>query len=82
MFGRSDITKAGIKKQAFKGFIYLVLFIIAINLITLLASYVSSRYACHTQWVESGIDYKYTLRGGCLLNRNGGWIPAANYRVE
>lgn len=44
--------------------------------------YVSSRYACHIQWLESGIEYKYTLRGGCLLKRGTGWIPAKNFRVE
>lgn len=45
-------------------------------------SYASSRYACHTQWVESGIEYKYTLRGGCLLKRGDGWLPAKNFRVD
>jgi len=45
-------------------------------------SYGSARYACHTRWVESTLEYKYTLRGGCLLKLDNGWLPSSNYRVQ
>ena len=56
--------------------------IIAVGSVFKAIDYASSRYACHIQWQESRIDYKYTLRGGCLLKRGEGWIPAKNFRVE
>lgn len=70
------------KGYVIKVSIIIVLVVVFIGVIFKAIDYTSSRYACHVQWVESGIDYKYTLRGGCLLNRNGGWIPAENFRVE
>jgi hypothetical protein len=71
-----------VKSYLIKVAVIIVLVIIAIGVIFKTISYSSSRYACHVQWVESGIEYKYTLRGGCLLKRGTGWIPAKNFRVE
>jgi len=62
--------------------IYITILVIAASAAFKTVSYVSSRYACHTQWVESGIEYKYTLRGGCLLKLEKGWLPAKNFRVN
>jgi len=74
-------------KKAIKGYLIKVSFIILAVIVCVgsvfkVISYGSSRYACHTQWQESGIDYKYTLRGGCLIKRGPGWVPAKNFRVE
>ena len=44
--------------------------------------YAINRYACHIEWRESDIEYKYTYRGGCLLKLDKGWIPAVRFRVE
>lgn len=62
--------------------IYITIVVLLFGLIFKTISYASARYACHTQWVESGIEYKYTLRGGCLLKLDKGWLPAKNYRVN
>ena len=74
-------------KNVIKGYLFKIAFIIiaviiVIALIFKSINYASSRYACHVQWQESSIEYKYTLRGGCLLKRGNGWIPAKNYRVN
>jgi len=71
-----------VKGYMIKVGIIIVVAVISIGLFFKGIDYLSSRYACHTQWQESGIDYKYTLRGGCLLKRGQGWIPANNFRVE
>lgn len=71
-----------IKGYMIKAAVIILLAIIAVGSLFKGIDYLSSRYACHTQWWESGIDYKYTLRGGCLLKRGKGWIPAKNFRVE
>jgi len=60
----------------------IVAIIIAVIMLFKVGSYYSARYACHTQWVESSIDYKYTMRGGCLIYRDDGWVPAKNYRIQ
>ncbi len=85
MFGRNNLpnaSKKGVKKQALKAFLYLALFLVLMNIISFLITYASSRYECHIQWVESNMEYKYTVRGGCLLNLENGWVPATNYRVD
>lgn len=45
-------------------------------------NYLGDRYACHAQWVDSSVESKFTYRGGCLVNVEGGWIPATSYRVN
>ena len=65
-----------------KWFLAIVAVILLVVTLSKIISYTSARYACHTQWVESNIDYKYTMRGGCLIYRNDGWIPSNNYRVQ
>lgn len=47
-----------------------------------LFDYASSRYACHSRWVDSSIESQYTLRGGCLVKYKGAWIPEGNFRVN
>lgn len=75
-------VKAFVKGYLLKIALIILAVIIGVGAIFKTIDYASSRYACHTQWVESGIDYKYTLRGGCLLKRGEGWLPAENFRVE
>lgn len=77
-----DSAKAFMRAVLLKLIIYIVLIIASIVAVMKVASYVSARYACHTQWVESSLEYKYTLRGGCLLKLENGWLPAKNYRVN
>ena len=62
--------------------ISLVLLVLVITFTIKLIDYSSSRYACYTQWVDSSIESKYTLRGGCLVKYNDDWIPAKNFRVN
>ena len=74
-------------KDAAKGFVAkicltVLAIVIVINVVFKAYDYGIARYECHTAWVESGIDYKYTLRGGCLLKRGEYWIPAKNFRVD
>lgn len=75
------VAKAAFKALMLKVLMYLSIIAVLIVLLAKTISYASARYACHTQWVESGINYKYTLRGGCLLKVKDGWIPANNYRI-
>jgi hypothetical protein len=44
--------------------------------------YLVDSYDCSAKWSESGIEYKYSFRGGCKVKRGDGWIPAENYRAE
>lgn len=62
--------------------ISLVLLVLVITFTIKLIDYSLSRYACYTQWVDSSIESKYTLRGGCLVKYNNDWIPAKNFRVN
>lgn len=75
-------AKSAIKAAIIKVGIYLLAIVLIIVAFTKTVGYASARYACHNQWVDSSINYKYTLRGGCLLELNGGWLPAKNYRVN
>lgn len=43
-------------------------------------SYASSTWECRSQWMDSGMDYRYTLRGGCMVKPDEYWIPSKNYR--
>lgn len=64
---------------------FLIVFIsivLAYFLITTAIKFAFGVYDCDSEWRESSIAYKYTLRGGCLLSRNGAWIPAKNFRVD
>ena len=74
-------------KKSIKGYLVKILSIILMVVISLwivfgVISYGASRYSCHTQWQESEIAYKYTVKGGCLVRRGDGWIPAENFRVN
>jgi len=71
-----------VKGAAIKFLLLAIAVIIGITVVFKVISYSSARYACHIQWQESGIEYKYTLRGGCLLKRGDGWIPSKNFRVQ
>ena len=71
-----------VKRRMWKIFFYLMLALATFNAISAVISYSFERYACHTQWLESAIPYKYTFRGGCLLQIDDGWLPAGNYRVQ
>ena len=78
----TSAAKDVLKGVVLKVSIAIVLIIVVISLIFSSLNYVSGRYACYVKWEESGIESKYTLRGGCLLKRGEGWLPAANFRVE
>lgn len=70
-------------KTFFKKFgLILIALLVVVAVLTKLADYAANRYECHSAWVESNIDYKYTVRGGCLLKRNDVWIPAKNFRID
>lgn len=43
-------------------------------------SYVMGSWSCGAEWKESGMEYKYSLRGGCMVKPKDHWIPAKNYR--
>jgi hypothetical protein len=62
--------------------IYSVLFTILIVGLIMLGSYLLNRYECHSSWVDSSVESKYTVRGGCLVKREEAWVPAANFRVD
>lgn len=47
-----------------------------------LFDYAASRYACHARWVDSSVESQYTLRGGCLIQYKGTWIPEGNFRIN
>ncbi|NIB43764.1 hypothetical protein HBA55_29450 [Pseudomaricurvus alkylphenolicus] len=44
------------------------------------ASHAYDSWSCHQQWKDSGMEYKYTVGGGCLLRQDQFWKPARNYR--
>lgn len=72
----------GIKKLSLKALFFILLALLAYFVVAKFISYGLNRYECHSKWVESNIEYKYTLRGGCLLKLGKGWIPEKNYRIE
>lgn len=78
----SGAIKSTMKAIALKLLLGLIVIAIGITAVFKAYSYASARYACHIQWQESAIEYKYTLRGGCLLKRGDGWLPSANFRVD
>lgn len=60
--------------------IYPVLVIVGIYiLITVLDS-----IACSSSWKDSGYNYKYSIRSGCMIsvNNDNRWIPQRFYRKE
>ncbi len=78
----SGVISSTIKTIALKYALWMLMIIICITSAFKTFNYASARYACHVQWKESAIEYKYTLRGGCLLKRGDGWIPSGNFRVQ
>jgi len=58
-----------------------LLMLMVVGLIKLI-DYSAARYACHTRWVDSTIESKYTLRGGCLVKHKDSWIPERNFRIN
>ncbi len=45
-------------------------------------SFGMGHWECYAQWNESGMDHKYTLRGGCKIKKGSGWMPARNFRLQ
>lgn len=45
-------------------------------------SYLAGRYDCHVNWRDSGMEYRYKIRGGCQVQKGTGWLPADKYRFE
>lgn len=43
--------------------------------------YALSAYSCHVRWSDSSFDSKYSFLSGCLVNKDGHWIPAKNLRL-
>lgn len=58
--------------------------IVALVIITVIFSikYALSAYSCHAQWADSSFDSKYSFRSGCLVNKDGRWIPAKSLRFN
>ena len=56
--------------------------VVCLVVLKLLFGYASDRYACHVKWLDSSIESKYTIRGGCLVNHDGEWIPAEVFRIN
>ena len=75
-------SKAKIKALSKRLVIILVLLSVSYKAITATYGYLSGRYSCHLKWVESGYDYKYTFRAGCLINKGDKWIPVSNFRID
>lgn len=61
---------------------WFVALVIAILVASWAIKYAANRYTCHSKWVDSSIESKYTIRGGCLVNYKGDWIPSENFRVN
>ena len=36
---------------------------------------------CQNRWAESGLDSKYAIGTGCLIQIGGKWIPEDRYRT-
>ena len=56
----SGAIASTIKTIVIKYILWLAMIVICITLAFKAFSYSSARYACHVQWQESGIEYKYT----------------------
>lgn len=81
--GKLAVTaKEKIKRWVYMGVACVAGLAIAIYLISSGLSYLSGKYNCHTQWQESGFDYKYTYRAGCLIQKDGKWIPEKNLVIN
>lgn len=44
--------------------------------------YAFNRPACHASFAGSGLDTRWSFRGGCQVQVNGRWLPAKNVRVN
>lgn len=60
----------------------LIVGMILVYLVISAITYAKARFACHTRWVDSSIESKYTIRGGCLVKHEGSWIPERNFRIN
>ncbi len=60
--------------------IYVVAAIIAVLIIARTSSYIMGSWSCSSEWKESGMEYKFGLRSGCMVKPKDHWIPAKNYR--
>lgn len=54
----------------------------AVILLFAAARFAAGSYDCWAQWGDSNMQYKFTMRAGCKIKTNDGWIPASNYRVK
>lgn len=45
-------------------------------------SYGMGTLKCRNAWIDSGFEYKYTYRAGCMIERDGHWIREGNYRFS
>lgn len=66
----------GLKKVA----IWLAIVIVTILLVSKAYGYVSGYWGCASQWSDSGMEYRYGFRSGCMIKPGDAWIPAKNYR--
>jgi hypothetical protein len=73
--------KSFLKKYLTRLIILTIVVFVAYKAIVVGYNYLVGRYSCHSAWNESGMDYKYTLRGGCLLQKDNIWIPDRNLRM-
>lgn len=37
---------------------------------------------CRAQWVDSGMDVRYRVIGGCQVRQGGRWLPAKSVRAQ
>jgi len=65
-----------VKKVLIRAVIGLVILMVVIKG----CNYGADSWACRSQWLNSGMDYRYGLRSGCMIKPDEYWIPANNYR--
>jgi len=77
-----DFIKGVLKGFFGKLFLWLLAAVVVFNIISSVIGYARDSYDCHSAWKDSNIEYQFTFRGGCKVKKDGGYIPAANYRVN
>jgi uncharacterized membrane protein YedE/YeeE len=68
-------------KEIFEEFFPIIILGIIVGVISLGVYYGYNSFVCSSKAKEMGLDCKYSLFAGCMINPRGRWIPLESYRV-
>lgn len=57
--------------------------IILFTLYLLFGMFIFPSIQCYTEWKDSGMNSKYSITSGCMIQRKDNtWVPAKSFRVD